>query len=179
MLFSLSRLAQLWDKWAVPNLWSWWCYSAHWAARPWVFLLYPSQQWGKLSSIGIIHHLFFLACTGVILSARPLLRCLFSAWTNLFESCVLSYLTSSSPVSLFRSEDLDGDGSDSDLSSSPSAQDLESYKLLYEIANTIGRYGDKSLLHFIVFVFLCNSNGNLHFCRSVLIHSSFLHIFCT
>lgn len=46
-------------------------------------------------------------------------------------------------MSLFRSEDLDGDGSDSDLSSSPSAQDLESYKLLYEIATTIGRYGNK------------------------------------
>lgn len=42
-------------------------------------------------------------------------------------------------IAAMRSEDLDGDGSDSDLSSSPSAQDLESYKLLYEIANTIGR----------------------------------------
>lgn len=44
-------------------------------------------------------------------------------------------------MSLCRSEDIDGDGTDNDLSSSPSTQDLEDYKLLYEIANTVARFG--------------------------------------
>lgn len=86
-------------------------------------------------------------------------------------------LTSKFPciVSLFRSEDLDGDGSDSDLSSSPSAQDLESYKLLYEIANTIGRYDDKRAYCISLFYF-ATSNGNLLFSPSVLTHSAFMRL---
>ncbi|XP_063053876.1 vasoactive intestinal peptide b [Engraulis encrasicolus] len=48
-------------------------------------------------------------------------------------------LPAMSTYSDMRSEDIDGDGTDNDLSSSPSTQDLEDYKLLYEIANTVAR----------------------------------------
>ncbi|XP_012679073.1 vasoactive intestinal peptide b [Clupea harengus] len=54
-------------------------------------------------------------------------------------SCKTLGLPAISTYSAMRSEDLDGDGSDSDLSSSPSAQDFENYKLLHEIANTMAR----------------------------------------
>lgn len=49
-------------------------------------------------------------------------------------------LPAMSTFAAIRSEDLDGDGSDSDLSNSPSEQELESYKLLYDIANTVARH---------------------------------------
>ncbi|KAL2086651.1 hypothetical protein ACEWY4_017710 [Coilia grayii] len=54
-------------------------------------------------------------------------------------SCRTLGLPAMSTYSAMRSEDLDGDETDSDLSSSPATQDLEGYKLLYEIANTVAR----------------------------------------